>query len=189
MYRNILVAVDADDPAESAEALATAATLAGCFAAELTICSVVPDASALAHGEWMPISYEQSLFEERSKLDALAHSMGEATAPDVEVGTGTICGGVLEVAERISADLIVLASHRPGAVDYVHSANAARIARRAPCSVLVVRAHSESPSAAARPSGQRRRPDETGRPRKSLKARPVPPGGGLPDISALEKHP
>lgn len=139
MYRNILVAVDSDDPTQSAEALATAATLAKCFSSRLTICSVVRDANALAEGEWMPISYKQLLFETRSKLDALSHSLGEATAPDIEVGTGTICGGVLEVAERISADLIVLASHRPAALDYVHAANAARIARRASCSVLVVR--------------------------------------------------
>ena len=38
MFSNILVAVDADDPAESAEALATAATLANCFTSKLTIC-------------------------------------------------------------------------------------------------------------------------------------------------------
>ena len=139
MYRNLLVAVGVDDPAESTEALATAATIADCFSSKLTICSVVRDVDVIAQGNAMPICYEQLVFEARSKLDALAHSTGKATAPDVEVGTGTICAGVLEIAERISADLIILASHRPGALDHVHAANAARIARRAPCSVLVVR--------------------------------------------------
>ena len=158
MYSNILVAVDADDPAESAQALATASTLANCFASKLTICSVVRGATALAEGDWMPISYEQLLFAARSKLDAIAHSMGQATAPDVEVGTGTICGGVLEVAERISPDLIVLASHEPGALDHVHQANAARIARRAPCSVLIVRAG--APDEAAQPHDNMRVEDD-----------------------------
>jgi hypothetical protein len=50
-----------------------------------------------------------------------------------------VCGGVLEVARRVQADLIVLASHVPELKDYLLSANAARVARRAACSVLVVR--------------------------------------------------
>jgi nucleotide-binding universal stress UspA family protein len=187
MYTNILVAVDVDDPTESAEALATATTLADCFGSELTICSVVRDLNVIAHGQSMPISYEQLLFETRSKLDTLSHSMGKATAPDVEVGTGTICGGVLEVADRISADLIVLASHRPGVVDYLHAANAARIARRARCSVLVVRAHSAS--VASRPTVQRRRPKENLHSRKSPEAhRANTVEGNVPAISVSEKH-
>lgn len=140
MYRNILVPVDLDDPSESAGALASAAAIAKCFSSRVTICSVVRDADALARGEWLPISYEQLLFEAHSKLDSISSGLGKELAPDIEVGTGTICSGILEVAERISADLIVLASHRPGVADYVHAANAARVARRAPCSVLIVRA-------------------------------------------------
>ena len=139
MYRNILVAVDADDPVQSADALRVAVTLARSLESKLTICSVVRDVEALARGEWLPISYEQLLFETRAKLDTIGHALGQEINPKVEVATGTIHGGVLEVAERIEADLIILASHRPGAVDYMHAANAARIARRATCSVLNVR--------------------------------------------------
>lgn len=140
MYRNILVPVDLDDPSASAGALASAAALAKCFSSRVTICAVVRDADALARGEWLPISYQQLLVEAHSKVDAIAHRMGEAIVPNVEIGTGTICGGILDVAGRTSADLIILASHRPGAGDYVRLANAARVARRAPCSVLIVRA-------------------------------------------------
>lgn len=126
MYRNILVPVDLDDPSESAGALASAAALAKCFSSRITICSVVRDADALARGEWLPISYEQLLVEAHSKLDAISSGLDEGLAPDVSVGTGTICGGILEVAERISADLIILSSHAPRAANYVYAANAAR---------------------------------------------------------------
>lgn len=140
MYKNILVPVDLDDPTASTSALETAAALARCFSARITICSVVRNYEALAHGDWLPISYERLLFEARTKLDAVAARLDDKLAIDAEVGTGTICGGILDVATRTSADLIILASHRPGTADYVRLANAARVARRAPCSVLIVRA-------------------------------------------------
>lgn len=139
MYKNILVPVDLDDPSASESALATASALAKCFSAKITICSIVRSSEALAGGEWFPISFEQLLFEARMKLDSIKARLDKGLAVEIEVGTGTICAGVLDVASRTSSDLIVLASHRPGVADYVHAANAARIARRATGSVLVVR--------------------------------------------------
>jgi len=47
--------------------------------------------------------------------------------------------GLMAVGERIGADLIVLASHRPAMKDYLLGANASRVVRHAPCSVFVVR--------------------------------------------------
>lgn len=117
MYKNILVAVDADEPASWADALPVAAEL---------------------EAEWSPIGYREMLELARVRLLELAATLAGLNV-DVEVGTGTICGGVLEIAERVRADLIVLASHVPELKDYLLSANAARVARRAACSVLVVR--------------------------------------------------
>ena len=140
MYRKILVPVDLEHPSGASEALATAESLANCFSSWITICTVVRDARVLQSGDWLPLSYEQRLFEARSKLDAFAADVADDLELDLEVGTGTICGGILEVAQRVSADLIVLSSHPSGLGDYVHWANAARVARRADCSVLIVRA-------------------------------------------------
>ena len=53
--------------------------------------------------------------------------------------TGGVYAGVLAVAERIGADLIVLAAHRPAMRDFLLGTNASRIVRHARCSVLVVR--------------------------------------------------
>ena len=47
--------------------------------------------------------------------------------------------GGLSVAKQISCDLIVMASHRPGAKDFLLGPNAARVVRHANCSVTVVR--------------------------------------------------
>ena len=138
MYKNILIAVDAGEPASWADALPVAAELARCFSARLTLCSVVRDVEAELEAEWSPIGYREMLELARVRLIELAATLPDLNA-DVEVGTGTICRGVLEVAERVQADLIVLASHVPELKDYLLSANAAQVARRAACSVLVVR--------------------------------------------------
>ena len=139
MYRNILVPLDLDQPKIWKGALSTACSLANCFGAKVTICSVVSSAEVIGSGEWIPISVEQQLFDARSRLEGLAADHKGDDALGVEVASATIAGGVIEIAERISADLIVLASHPPATRDYLLAANAIRIARRAPCSVLIAR--------------------------------------------------
>lgn len=138
MYRNILVPVDLDEPGSWAEPIATAQSLAKCFSARLTLCTVVSDLQAIERGEWLPISVEQLLFNARARLEGIAASIDHLEC-DIEIAAGAIAGGVLEVAERIGADLIVSGSHLPAKRDHVIAANAIRIARRAPCSVLIAR--------------------------------------------------
>lgn len=138
MYSQILIAVDLDQPGSWAVALPEAAALARCNSARLTICSVVRDLKAALEAEWSPIGYREMLGLTKVRLAELASGV-RGIAVDVEVGTGTICGGILDVAERIRADLIVVASHVPGVKDHIWAGNAARVARRAECSVLIVR--------------------------------------------------
>ena len=138
MYSSILVAVDLDHPESWANALPVACALGRSFSARLTLCTVVRDAEAAVEAQWSAIGYRQMLDVARARLGELASAAAEAGA-GVDVGTGTICRGILDVAGRAGADLIVLASHRPGVRDYLLAANAVRVARRAPCSVLVVR--------------------------------------------------
>jgi universal stress protein F len=139
MYRNILVPVDLDQPGTWTDALTVASPLAKCFSAKLTLCTVVSSAEAIERGEWLPISVEQLLFDAKARLEGVAASAGNEPICNVEIAAGTIAGGVLKIAERISADLILLVSHRPAARDHLIAANAIRIARRASCSVLIAR--------------------------------------------------
>ena len=138
MYKNILVAVDADEPASWADALPVAVELARCFSARLTLCSVVRDVEAEVEAEWSSIGYREMLDLTKVRLAELAAGI-DGVAIDVAVGTGTIRGGIIETARRIAADLVVLASHVPAMKDRVWAGNAARVARRADCSVLIVR--------------------------------------------------
>ena len=63
--------------------------------------------------------------------------------PEAQVSSvvrmGSVYNEVLGEADRISADLIVVGSHRPTMATYLLGSNAATIVRHARCSVLVVR--------------------------------------------------
>jgi nucleotide-binding universal stress UspA family protein len=55
------------------------------------------------------------------------------------VTLGGVYHDVLQEADKIRADLIVIGSHRPTRATYLLGSNAASIVRHARCSVLVVR--------------------------------------------------
>ena len=55
------------------------------------------------------------------------------------VAYGSVYKEILRVAAGLPADLIVMAAHRPQPGDFLIGSNAERVARRAPCSVLLVR--------------------------------------------------
>ena len=52
---------------------------------------------------------------------------------------GVVHEEILDVAEELGVDQIILAAHRPSLVDGLLGSNAARVVRHAKCSVQVVR--------------------------------------------------
>lgn len=64
-----------------------------------------------------------------------------AGAPDItcKVETGKPGIKIVEFAQDNGIDLIIVAAHHPSAMDYFLGSTAARVARRATCSVLVER--------------------------------------------------
>ena len=55
------------------------------------------------------------------------------------VADGTIYKTIIDTAENINADLIIMGSHSPELQDYLLGPNAARVVRHSRKSVLVVR--------------------------------------------------
>ena len=80
---------------------------------------------------------DKSIETVQSELKAIATASG--IKMDVEVRTGHSYNTILDVAEEKKADLIIVASHRPGLQDYFLGSTAAKVVRHANCSVLVVR--------------------------------------------------
>lgn len=144
MYSSILLAIDLDQPQSWAKALPVSLSLARCFGARLTFCSVVPDSEAELEAEWSESGYREMIARADAQLKRLADN--EDMPIGTEIGIGSIWGGIVDTAERVGADLIVLASHRPSMKDYLLGANASRVVRHAACSVIVVRGAPEPPA-------------------------------------------
>lgn len=139
MYRSILVPVDLDQPSSWEKALPTAVALCRCFGASLALVTVVPDWRLALEAQWSPITFREFVDAAQTRLAVLADTVTAIPNVTHHVETGGVYGGILAVAERIDADLVVLSSHQPAMKDYLLGANASRVVRHARCSVFVVR--------------------------------------------------
>lgn len=99
----------------------------------LTVLEQIPGFAA----EFVTVKSENHLTQRiRDKLDAVAEG---AVDIKCQVTTGKPGLRVPEVARDIGADLIIVGAHNPTAVDYFLGSTASRVARRAPCSVYILR--------------------------------------------------
>ncbi|MEN8197936.1 MAG: universal stress protein, partial [Pseudomonadota bacterium] len=115
MYKTILIAIDMNESSSWEKALPVAVEQATAGGGKLHVMTVVPDFGMAIVGSFFPADYEKQAMAEAGK--SLADFTGENVPGEIEVahsvGHGTIYKEILATAERIGADLIVMASHRP----------------------------------------------------------------------------
>jgi nucleotide-binding universal stress UspA family protein len=133
--RSILIPVALDHETTLARKLALAhAILApGGRITLLTVLEKVPGFAA----EFVTVKMENHLTAKvRARLEAAA--AGEEHI-DIKITTGKPGLEIVDVAREIGADLIIVGAHHPSAADYFLGSTAARVARRASCSVHILR--------------------------------------------------
>lgn len=140
MFKKILLPVDLSAETSWTKALPAALRLGG-EDMELHVATVLPD-----FGMSVVSGYFDEGFEQRALHDVgerLAAWVAEHVPDGVEVHPhvlhGRIYDEIIAAADRIGADAIVMASHRPDLSDYLIGPNAARVVRHATQSVFVVR--------------------------------------------------
>ena len=141
MFKEILLPVDLGNPETQRKAVEAAVHLAKTSKAQLHIMTVVPDFGLSIVGSFFPEGYEKQALDEASKK---LHAFVKAAIPkDLKVqhivGHGTIYEEILRAGKELGCDVIIMASHRPELQDYLLGPNAARVARHAACSVMIVR--------------------------------------------------
>ena len=136
MYKNILVPIDTGHVVEGKSIIDLAVQHAA-DDAKITLLNVVEDIPNWAAVNLPADLIDKSIESVQSELKAIATASG--IKMDVEVRTGHSYNTILDVAEEKKADLIIVASHRPGLQDYFLGSTAAKVVRHANCSVLVVR--------------------------------------------------
>ena len=136
MYKTILVPIDMAHLAEGKANIDLAAQHAAA-GANIILLNVVEEIPTWASVELPAGLVEKSIEFAQKELQAVASAAG--ITMEVEVRTGHSYNTILEVAEQKKADLIIIASHRPGLGDYFLGSTAAKVVRHASCSVLVIR--------------------------------------------------
>lgn len=133
MYRHVVVGIAPDHRAGTETAKKVARLLAG--RGKVTLMSVVHDIPVIAEG-YIDAGQIEQIREEVAQ--ALAREAAEIGA-ESEVVIGHAGRTLVDRAEELGADCIVVASHRPGLSDYFLGSTASYVARHAKCSVHVVR--------------------------------------------------
>lgn len=141
MYKDILLPVDIQEADSWTHSLPVATEYASAFKATLHIMTVVPNFGMNAVGSFFPDDFAEKAIGEVNKL---LHEFVSANVPDgvkVQhvVKHGRIYEEIIHTASELDVDLIVMAAHRPDVRDYLLGTNAARVARHANQSVLIVR--------------------------------------------------
>ena len=143
MYKQILVPIDLASPEFNKPAIDTAVMLAKPSEAAIRLINVLPMTPVML-AEYVPPDFEvQQRKAAEEALAAMVTETGlEPSRISATVRQGGIYQEILEEANGVNADLIVMTSHRPqrhAVRTYFLGSNAGHVVRYARCSVLVVR--------------------------------------------------
>jgi nucleotide-binding universal stress UspA family protein len=140
MYHRILVPIDLGDVELAKPAILSAVMMAKDGNAAIRLINVLPE-TPVTLAEYVPPDFE--LAQRAAANEAIAIVAAETGLPSDRISTivrqGHVDREILEEANAMKADLIVMSSHRTGLRTYFLGSNAGHVVRYAACSVLVVR--------------------------------------------------
>lgn len=141
MFKTVLLPVDLSAEMSWTKALPVALKFAQNDGAALHVVTVLPDFGMSMVGSYFEGGFEEkALHEIGERLSAwVAENVPEGVDVHPHVLHGRVYDEIISAAEKVSADVIVMASHRPELSDYLLGPNAARVVRHAKQSVFVVR--------------------------------------------------
>lgn len=140
IFKKVMAAVDLGDPESAASVIEASLELID-KGDTLHVACVVPDYGMSVVGSFFPEGHEK---EAIAKAQEALHELTAKYVPkgipvQHMIAHGNIYEEIIEAADQVSADVIVIGSHRPKLKDYLLGPNAARVVRHAVQSVLVVR--------------------------------------------------
>lgn len=142
MYSSILLPVDLAHEGSWTASLPAAAELARRDGATLHIMTVVLDFGLTMVGAYFPPDFErQALARAKTDLDSfVAANAPKDVTVEAHLAHGHAAEQIIHVAERVGADLIVMASHAPDMLRTLFVGSVAdKVVHGAPTSVLIVR--------------------------------------------------
>lgn len=144
MFKQILLPVDLVHPECQKKAIQTAGDLARTYGAKLHAITVVPHLGKTVIADHFPKGYENAAMEaaEKELSELIASVLGDDMDVDLKAVHGSIYHEIIDLADEIGCDLIVMAAHRPTVRDIFIGPNASKVMSHTKQSVMVVR-HAE----------------------------------------------
>ena len=149
MSRKILVPIDLSQESSWKRVLPEAFRLADPAQDEVIVMTVIPE--IVAGLDWRyairgetggseELDIEGYLKDAKTRLEQIVREHAPQNASvELVARYGTVYEEILDLADELKVDLIVMAAHRPSLADYLIGPNTARVVRHAKCSVQVVR--------------------------------------------------
>ena len=136
MFKNILVPVAMDHGEIRDKAIAIAKSLRD-GGGSITLLHILEEIPG-----WVSVELPEGISEKnrdsaKAELNEIAESIGAGV--QVVVLYGHAGRSIVEYSDKHKCDCVVIASHQPGLGDYLLGSTAAKVARHADASVLVVR--------------------------------------------------
>ena len=144
MSRTILVPIDISDSELTQRVITHVEAEAKIDDAEVHFLTVIPslpyyDSLGLAYSAELP-AMDDLKAEAKSQLEEIIKKFSiPADRVQIHIAEGSPKDKILEMAKKLPADMVIIASHRPDITTYLLGSNAAAVVRHAECSVLVVR--------------------------------------------------
>lgn len=141
MYKDILYPVDINEDCGTSQVLSVVIEQAKAFDAKVHVVTVIPDYGMSIVSQYFPKNASEEVIQAiTDKLHAFTkeHIPSDITVQHI-ITQGTVYEAIIDAANKVNADLIVMAAHRPELKDYLLGPNAARVVRHSDRSVLVVR--------------------------------------------------
>lgn len=138
---SIIAAVDLEHEESDRHVASEALSLAQSHNADLHLVFVIPDQHHSYVQNYVPKEMkEQVVKDAQAELGSFAATLEPGdTSVQTHVRRGSVYNEVIDISDEIGADFVVVGSNKPGLGDFFIGPNAARVARHAQCSVMVVR--------------------------------------------------
>lgn len=136
MYQTILVPIDLSQAEKGKVMIDTAKKIAG-KGTRIKLINVIENIPGYIAVE-LPGELINNMKENAHReLEDIAKASGISSG--VEIRSGKPGTAILDAANSLDVDLIIMASHKPEMQDYLLGSTASRVVRHAQCSVLVIR--------------------------------------------------
>jgi nucleotide-binding universal stress UspA family protein len=136
MYKTILIPVDLGHT-DAAPKMIDVARKLGDGNARIALCNVIWDIPEYVLVELPKDISARAEAEAEAGLKAIADKNG--LDPDIHIVHGQPANAILDLGQKLGAELIIVASHKPGLEDFFIGSTASRIISRAKCCVHVIR--------------------------------------------------